>query len=260
MRHDETIYEHTDEDHDRIAIHHWESSTYGPTLLVRAYDHEDPNTDEEATANIRLHPADARDLNRALTTWLAQNTDDEPMTVGDARYLNERIAKLTSANRRLSDRVDELTAENRDLTERASKEAADNLRLRDHARVVHESHEALRDENTRLEMENKTLTDALHALGTTPATKTPTPTPAPIDIRREALRLAVQLCAPGVHQDTAIDAARDFEAYLRGEQVKPAPPQTTNGCPYCTNSTNPDLADHVRNVHPDQFIKWMDNQ
>lgn len=29
-----------------------------------------------------------------------------------------------------------------------------------------------------------------------------------------------------------------------------------NGCPYCTTSKNPDLRDHVRNVHWDRYAEW----
>lgn len=29
-----------------------------------------------------------------------------------------------------------------------------------------------------------------------------------------------------------------------------------NGCPFCNVSSNPDLRDHVRNCHPDQFELW----
>lgn len=29
-----------------------------------------------------------------------------------------------------------------------------------------------------------------------------------------------------------------------------------NGCPYCRGSQNPDMRDHVRNVHPDRFPEW----
>jgi hypothetical protein len=29
-----------------------------------------------------------------------------------------------------------------------------------------------------------------------------------------------------------------------------------NGCPFCADSTNPDLRDHVLNVHHDQFASW----
>lgn len=30
-------------------------------------------------------------------------------------------------------------------------------------------------------------------------------------------------------------------------------------CPYCTGSENPDIRDHVRNVHPDLFAGWQDH-
>lgn len=33
-------------------------------------------------------------------------------------------------------------------------------------------------------------------------------------------------------------------------------PRKDNGCPYCRGSQNPDMRDHVRNVHPDQFLAW----
>lgn len=44
------------------------------------------------------------------------------------------------------------------------------------------------------------------------------PLPLPDPVRLEALRLAVQRCAPAVHQDTVVVVAREFEAYLRGEK------------------------------------------
>lgn len=38
--------------------------------------------------------------------------------------------------------------------------------------------------------------------------------------------------------------------------VHGVPEPEGNGCPYCTGSTNPDLRDHVLNVHPDEFANW----
>lgn len=38
--------------------------------------------------------------------------------------------------------------------------------------------------------------------------------------------------------------------------VELALPEVPNGCPYCTGSLNPDLRDHVRNVHWDRFSEW----
>lgn len=32
--------------------------------------------------------------------------------------------------------------------------------------------------------------------------------------------------------------------------------QHPNDCPFCRTSTNPDLRDHIRNVHPEQFVSW----
>jgi hypothetical protein len=36
------------------------------------------------------------------------------------------------------------------------------------------------------------------------------------------------------------------------------PVWTKGQCPYCTGSANPDIRDHVRNVHPDLFEEWRD--
>lgn len=45
-------------------------------------------------------------------------------------------------------------------------------------------------------------------------------------------------------------------AYLFGED----PTARSNGCHYCTSSTNPDMHDHVLNVHPLRYAEWAEGR
>lgn len=64
------------------------------------------------------------------------------------------------------------------------------------------------------------------------------------------------------HAGEAVDCTTCRAWLLDSFRTDPRTPQVPknaggpNGCPFCTTSQNPDLRDHVRNCHPEQFDLW----
>lgn len=78
------------------------------------------------------------------------------------------------------------------------------------------------------------------------------------------------LCDGCGHAKHAADQCRGHTFNERCECDEPLPPTPVltmreapvwvkGQCPYCTGSTNPDIRDHVCNVHPDLFAGWQDH-
>lgn len=56
--------------------------------------------------------------------------------------------------------------------------------------------------------------------------------------------------------DSTHDAGCPTAVRMAAAGQAPASQLGANGCPFCTDSTNPDMRDHVRNVHPGKFLMW----
>jgi hypothetical protein len=58
----------------------------------------------------------------------------------------------------------------------------------------------------------------------------------------------------GQETDCEVCRVRLLEAFRAPYVLPPEPAPAPNGCPYCAVSFNPDLAEHIRSVHPDRDV------
>jgi hypothetical protein len=58
----------------------------------------------------------------------------------------------------------------------------------------------------------------------------------------------------GIRPHIPLTPEQDDLARRTAENYRPG----SNGCPFCLTSGNPDLGDHIRNVHPMDFSMWSD--